>query len=218
MSLLRDWDFKAAERDLLRAVELEPNNDSAHWALAMLFNDRGRFDEALREIETAQMIDPGAVVYMLHRGRILYHARRYEEAITQLNNAIDIDERLMQPYGSLVRVYETSGDYETAFKYFLKREERGSRHENVEKYRKIYEANGWIGLRQSLSDSGGDDFDMARLYALNGNKDAAFESLQKAIEKREALIATVNVEPAFDNIRNDPRFVELVRNLAFERG
>jgi DNA-binding winged helix-turn-helix (wHTH) protein/tetratricopeptide (TPR) repeat protein len=91
VSLLREWNIKAAEQDLRRAIELEPNNDSAHWVLALALSDRGQFDEALREIETAQAIDPGAVVYMFHRGRILYYARRYDEAVTQLNEAIDQD-------------------------------------------------------------------------------------------------------------------------------
>ncbi|HEX6623289.1 MAG TPA: protein kinase, partial [Pyrinomonadaceae bacterium] len=63
-ALLAEWDFPAVERDLLRAIELEPNNDAAHWLYALLLAYRGRFDEALAEIETAQAIDPSALVYM----------------------------------------------------------------------------------------------------------------------------------------------------------
>ncbi|MEQ1762910.1 MAG: winged helix-turn-helix domain-containing protein [Pyrinomonadaceae bacterium] len=218
VNLLREWNIKAAENDLLHAIELEPNSDAAHWTLAMALSDRGRFDEALREIETAQSIDPGAVAYMFHRGRILYYARRYEQAVAQFNQAIDLDDRFIQPFGSMVRVYETAGDYDTAFKYFLKREERSPRREQVEKYKRVYETEGWLGVRRILSESGTNDFDMARLYALRGEKDAAFESLEKAVDKKEWIIRTINVEPAFDNLRGDPRFAELVRSLAFERG
>jgi DNA-binding winged helix-turn-helix (wHTH) protein/tetratricopeptide (TPR) repeat protein len=218
VSLLREWNIKAAEQDLRRAIELEPNNDSAHWVLALALADRGQFDEALREIETAQAIDPGAVVYMFHRGRILYYARRYDEAVTQLNEAIDQDDRFIQPFGSLVRVYEAKRDYETAFKYFLKREERSPRRGDIETYKKVFQTEGWRGVRRSLSNSGTDYFDMARLYALLGEKDAAFECLDKAVAAKVGLLATLNVEPAFDSLRDDPRFAFLVGRLAFDRG
>jgi tetratricopeptide (TPR) repeat protein len=216
--LLRDWNLKAAEQDLVHAVELEPNNDTAHWTLALVLSDLGRFDEALKEMDVAQAIDPSAVAYMFHRGRILYYARRYDAAIEQLKQAIEVDDRFMQTYGSMVRVYETTGDYDTAFQYFLKREERGRRSEQLENYKKIYATEGWLSVRRGVADSGANDFDMARLYSLTDNKDPAFESLQKAVDSRNWLIATLNVEPAFDNIRDDPRFIELVRSLQFERG
>jgi DNA-binding winged helix-turn-helix (wHTH) protein/tetratricopeptide (TPR) repeat protein/TolB-like protein len=218
VSLIYDWHFKAAEKDFLRAIELEPNNDTAHWMMAMLLSARGQFDEALREIETAQAIDPGAVVYMFHRGRILYYARRYDEAITQLNQAIDIDDRFIQPYGSIVRVYEMQGDYDTAFKYFLKREERSSRKDRLEKYKKDYETGGWLALRRNNTDSGNSLFDMARLYAQRGEIDPAFDYLEKCIDEKEWLIGTLMVEPALDNLRADPRFDALMKRLAFDRG
>ena len=218
VGLLRDWNLKAAEKDLVRAIELEPNNDTAHWVLALVLSDRGLFDEALKEMDAAQAIDPGAVAYMFHRGRILYYARRYDAAIEQLNQTIEVDDRFMQTYGSMVRVYELMGDYDTAFQYFLKREERGRRGDRLENHKNVYRTEGWLGVRQSLADSGANNFDLARLYSLTGNKDAALEFLRKAVDARHWLIATLNVEPAFDNIRDDPRFVELVRSLEFEKG
>ena len=218
VSLLYDWNIKSAEQDFLRAIELEPNNDTAHWMQSMVLTDRGRFDEALREIEIAQTIDPGAVVYMFHRGRILYYAGRYEEAIAQYNQAIDLDDRLVQPHGWMVRAYEIKGDYDMAFRYFLKREERSPRKDRLEIYRKAYESNGWVGVRRIVADSGTDLFDMARIYARHGEVAAAFEYLDKAVEKKEWLIATLNVEPAFATLRDDPRFGALLKRLAFERG
>jgi DNA-binding winged helix-turn-helix (wHTH) protein/tetratricopeptide (TPR) repeat protein len=215
--LMYDWDLTAAEKDLKHAIQLEPNNDAAHWTLALVVSARGRLDEALREIETAQMIDPGAVVYMFHRGRILYYSRRYDEAILQYNQAIDLDDRFIQPHGWMVRAYEIQGDYDKAFKYFLAREERSPRKDQLESYKRAYETDGWIGVRRTLSKSGANLFDMARLHAQRGEKDAAFEYLEKAIENREWLVPTLNIEPAFDNLRSDPRFDAVVRRLSFEK-
>ena len=214
---LYDWNFPTAEKDYLRAIELEPNNDTAHWLYAMLLSHRGRVDEAMTEIETAQAIDPGAVLYMVHRGRILYYAGRNEEAIAQYNQAIDLDERFTQPYGWLVRAYELKGDYDTAYQYFLKREERSPRKDQIENYKKAYVTTGWLGVRQNLSESIENNFfDLARLYALRGEKDAAFEYLNKALEKRQWLMVSLKVEPAFDNLRDDPRFGELLKRTGLE--
>ncbi len=212
-----DWDPSAAEKDYLRAIELEPNNDTAHWLYAMNLNNRGRFDEALAEIETAETIDPGATVYMQHRGRILYYARRYDEAITQFQQVIDLDDRINQPYEGLSRIYEIKGDYTSAYQFFLKREERSPRKDRLEIYQKVYETAGWMGVRRELAESlGKQHFDFARLYALQGEKDAAFESLNKAVEKREWHIVTLKVEPAFDSLRYDPRFDELLGRVGLK--
>jgi DNA-binding winged helix-turn-helix (wHTH) protein/tetratricopeptide (TPR) repeat protein len=211
-----DWDYRAAEKDYLRAIELEPNNDTAHWLYAMNLSNRGRSDEALAEIETAQTIDPGATMYMEHRGRILYYARRYDEAITQFQQVIDLDDRINQPYEGLSRVYEIKGDYARAYQFFLKREERSKRKDRVEIYQNVYETAGWVGVRRELAENlGFQNFDLARLYALQGEKDAAFEALNKSVEKREWQMVTLKVEPALDKLRDDPRFGELLKHVGY---
>ncbi len=216
ISLLYDWNYAAAETDFLRAIELEPNNDTAHWLYSMLVAYRGSFDDSMREIATAQAIDPGAVAYMFHRGRILYYARRYDEAIAQYKQAIDLDDRFMQPYGWMVRAYEIKGDYDSAYQSFLKREERSPRKDQLQSYQKAFQAAGWIGVRRDVADTEVGLFDFARLHALQGEKDAAFEYLNKAIEKREWLMITLNVEPAFDSLRDDPRFGTLLIRVGFK--
>jgi DNA-binding winged helix-turn-helix (wHTH) protein/tetratricopeptide (TPR) repeat protein len=212
LGLAYDWNYEAAERDLLRAIELEPNNDTAHWLYALLLTNRGHFDEGLREMEAALAIDPGAVLYLSHRGRILYYARRYDEAITQYQHAIDLDDRFQQTYSWMVRIYESNGDYETAFRFFLKQEERSPRKDQLERYQKVYETSGWLGVRQ-VADTHGRLFDLARLHSLRGERDAAFENLNKAVEERHWMMTTLNVEPAFDSLRDDPRFAELVKRI-----
>ena len=68
INLITEWDFPAAEKDILRAIELDPNNDFAHWLYAFVEAYPGRFDEAIREIETALAISPETVVYIRDRG------------------------------------------------------------------------------------------------------------------------------------------------------
>ena len=117
----------------------------------------------------------------------------------------------------MVRVYEAKGDYATAFRYFINREERSPRKDRIDIYRKIYETDGWIGVRRNLAESADlGHFDLARLHASRGEKDAAFENLNKAVEKREWLVATLNVEPAFDKLRDDPQFAALLTQVGLK--
>jgi tetratricopeptide (TPR) repeat protein len=211
VSGIYDWDYRAAEKDYLHAIELEPSSETAHWLYAMNLSNRGRFDDALTEIDAAMTIDPGATMYKEHRGRILYYARRYDEALTQFQQVIDLDDRPQQPYAGLSRIYEIRGDYDRAYQFFLKREERSPRSDRLEIYRKTFETGGWIGVRRELAETlGVQFFDLARLYALQGKTEAALDALNRSIEKREWFIVTLNVEPAFDNLRADPRFDELL--------
>jgi tetratricopeptide (TPR) repeat protein len=212
-----DWDPHSAEKDYLRAIELEPNNEAAHWLYALNLSNRGRFDEALAEIEIAMTIEPGSTMHMEHRGQILYCARRYDEAIKQWQQVIDLDDRTNQPYAGLSRTYEIKGDYASAYQFFLKREERSPRRDHLEIYQKTYETAGWMGVRRELAESlNFDHFDLARLYALQGEKDAAFEALNKAVEKREWHIVKLKVEPGFDSLRDDPRFDELLGRVGLK--
>jgi len=218
VNLAFEWNLPAAEKDFLRAIELEPNNDTAHWLYALLLANRGRFDEALKEIETAQTIDPSATVYMMHRGRILYFARRYDEAVLQFEQLMDLDENSFSNWTQWA--YKMKGDEAKAYEIFIKIRRR-NKSEHLEIYQKTFETEGLQAVRRKVLevatlDHGefpGGTFHIAKEYALLGEKDLAFEYLNKAVEKRSWLMSTLNVEPAFDNLRGDPRFDELLQRV-----
>lgn len=210
-----EWDFVAAERDLTTAIELEPNNDTAQWGHAFLCVYSGRFEQALQEIETAQTIAPGTPMHERDRGRILYYSRRYDEAIVQLTRSLE----LRQNAGSiwLVRSYEIKGDYSGAFETLMKREKDPQR---IEAYRTAYETAGWQGVRRNFLEfsildkqkgGGANNYQIAIAFAQLGEKDQAFEYLNKLVAERSWLIATLNVDPQVDPLRDDPRFNELLR-------
>ena len=210
-----EWDFVAAEEDLTTAIELEPNNSTVQWGHAFLCAYSGRFEQALKEIETAQAIEPGTVIYERDRGRILYYWRRYDEAIIQLTRSLE----LKSDAGSiwLVRSYEMKGDYSAAFEVFIKNQKDPQR---IEAYRTAYETAGWQGLRRkflefSLLDEqnigGVKLYQIAVLFAQLGDKDQAFAYLNKVAEGRWWQIVVLNVDPQLDPLRGDPRFTELLR-------
>ena len=221
LDFIHDWNLDNAEKNLLRALELEPNNDHAHWLYSLVLAYRGRFDEAIKEVEIAQSIYPGALMYMRDRGRYLYYARRYDEAIEQLNRVIDLDEDFDTAYRWLWRSYELKGDTDAAYRIFIKRLQK-TNPDRVEILQKSYESGGWQAVRRKQLElnklDGNSDtyFEMARQTAVLGEKDEAFDFLNKAIEQRDWQIIMLNVEPMLDNLRGDPRFDELVKRVGLK--
>ena len=223
LELVHEWNFAAAENDLRRAIELEPNNDSAHWVYALLLAYRGRFDEALEEVETAQEIDPGAVMYMRDRGRFLYYARRYDEAIVQLRRVLELDENLGSAYGWLWRAYEMKGESEAAYEIFMKGVKKWS-PDRADIYQGAYETAGWRGVKQKQIEffKANEQKPEMSFYwvaaecGLLGDTDQAFAYLHKAVERREYQIISLSVEPTLDVLRADPRFAELVSQVALK--
>jgi serine/threonine protein kinase/Tfp pilus assembly protein PilF len=220
LALKFKWDFPAVERDVLRAIELEPNNDAAHWLYALLFVYRGRFDEALTEIEIAQTIDPSALMYMRDRARVFYYDHRYDEAIVQLKRVIDLDEDFETAYSWLWQSYELKGDYAAAYESFIEWEKKRN-PSDVAAFQKAYKTAGWRGFKlkllelRTLNERSPEYrlYDAAETFALLGEKDRAFEYLNKAVETRQLDLIMLNVDPTLDSLRNDPRFQEIVRRV-----
>jgi DNA-binding winged helix-turn-helix (wHTH) protein/tetratricopeptide (TPR) repeat protein len=221
LNLVFEWNLPAAEKDLLRAIELEPNHDTAHWLYALLLASRKQFDEALISIEKAQAIDPSATQYMFHRGRILYYARRYDESVVQFERLTDLEPNAFSNWMQFA--YQMKGDEAKAYEIFMKIQKR-RKSDYLEIYQKTYETTGWQGVRRKMiefakldeNELGGGAFNVAKECAWLGEKDQAFEFLNKAVEKRRWLMYTLNVEPAFDSLRDDARFDELLKRVGLK--
>ena len=212
-----EWDFVAAEKDLATAIELDPNNDTAQWGHALLCSHSGRFEQALKEIETAQAIAPGTARHERDRGRILYYARRYDEAIVQLSRSLELRKALGSIWVS--RAYVMKGDYSAAFEAFMRTQEDPER---IQAYRTAYETGGWQGVQRKFLEfsilaqqkgQGVNNYQIAIAYAQLGEKDQAFAYLNKVVEERSWQISPLYVDPQVDALRGDPRFDELLRNI-----
>jgi tetratricopeptide (TPR) repeat protein len=216
------WDFTAAEKDLIHAIELEPGNDTAHWVYAMVLADTSRFDQAIKEIETAQAIAPGTHAYERDRGRILFYARRYDEAIAQLKRAIELKPDSHSAFSWIVRAHEMKGDQAGAFDWFIRWREL-KHTELVEEYRQAYAAGGWLAVKRKLLDfvKVGKDYPDMDAYEIAGNlillgeTNEAFAYFNKAVDKREWEVTMLNIDPFLDTVRDDPRFTELLKRANF---
>ncbi|MCA1617691.1 MAG: hypothetical protein LC729_05025, partial [Acidobacteria bacterium] len=179
---------------------------------------RGRFDEAVSEIKTAIDLEPASLFNQTLYGVNLYYARRYPEAVAQFKRVIATDENFRLPYFWLRATFIAQGNESEAFELF--REEMAYNKEDeatVQALQTAYQSSGWRGVMQERAkryeQSNERYFAGVEFNAEAGNKDKAFEYLEKSYQRREMWMAYLQVDPRLDSLRDDPRYNELVRRV-----
>jgi serine/threonine protein kinase/tetratricopeptide (TPR) repeat protein len=223
---MHDWNWLAAEREFRLGIELKPSSAIAHFRYAEYLITMGRFDEGLAESRRAQDIDPVSARVV---GALAYHylaAHRYDDSVGQFKKAIDLDPHLAWFRAQLGWVYARKGMYAQAIKEYeqLSLQDYAVSPEN----QVVASGLGWIyglagkpneALRilqkfDELSSRGYVDFyQVGAIYAGIGEKDRAFESLEKGYAERSAGMAYIKADPFWDELRSDPRYADLLRRM-----
>jgi tetratricopeptide (TPR) repeat protein len=217
-----DWDWRGAEDDFKQAIRLNPNNAQAHHWYADYLTAMKRFDEALAEVKRARELDPFSLFINWNVGRILFFARRYDEALTDLRRTLEMDQNFARTHIYLQSVYLKKEMNDEAFAELLKVEAlTGASQERIAALKKAYAAGGWKSVWQKEVEFAFEDaksrhitsLSMAFLYAKNGDRNQALESLDRAYEEREGSLVNLNADPHWDELREDPRFADLLRRM-----
>src|SRR5262249_16214741 len=125
---LYGWEFAVAEKTFRRALNLNSNQVTGHYWFALLLAGVGRLDEAFSEIDRALELDPVLVVINCHKGWILYFARRYDAALIQLRNIIDMDPNFALARYFAGLVYVQKGMFGEAIAEFKSARENAENH------------------------------------------------------------------------------------------
>ena len=176
----------------------------------------GRHDEAIREIQSAEQMDPLSSVIHSTFGRILYRARKYEEAIAHLKRALDLEPRNYSAHNRLGDVYAKLGRYDEAITLFEKAGQLRSNGAHTARIARVYAVMGRRReARQMISGVKAGAFDVAAVYVALSDKDEAFRILEKAVEQRDSLLVYLKEDPSFDDLHSDPRWQTLLRRMNF---
>jgi serine/threonine-protein kinase len=202
-------------------LELNPTNGVAlHWR-SHCFLALGRFDESARDAVRALDTDPVSVLLNIHLGEHYHLARQYDLAIEQYRKALELNPNHPNARPLLALVYEAKGMYPEAIAELVKAESFWVGTSRVKgPLGRVYglagrraEAQGV--LQELLRDRAGSKYiaadDIAAVYIGLGETDRAFSWLQQACEERATALVNVKVEPAFDGLRGDRRFADLLR-------
>jgi serine/threonine-protein kinase len=219
-----DWDFAGAENDYRKAIERNPGNAGAHGALAYLLSALGRHEEAVKEIKLDRELDPLQSRVWANVGLDLHWAGRNEEALEELKALLDFDPNHAGAYEYLGRVYITLGRYDDAIAHAAKAVD-------MEKRRPVfliilaiaYARGGRIeesrAIVAELEERSKKEFVspavLAAAYGALGEKDRAFELIDKAYAMRDSRMVAFKSSPIFDTLRSDPRFDALLRKIGF---
>ncbi|MGH9794357.1 MAG: TPR end-of-group domain-containing protein [Candidatus Acidiferrales bacterium] len=217
-----DWDFAGADREYRRAIELKPDYAFAHQWYAEYLATMGRHQEAVAEVRRALELDPFSRSINLVYGQILMYSRDYVAATAQFRKLIDLHPDFAEPYAHLNRIYLQQGKEREFAEYFLQWAERtGFLAKELEGYRRAYQSGDVRALLrerkrvllQQAETYYRAPYMVARIHALLGERDAAFQWLEKAMLQRDDFIIHVTVDPEFDSIRSDPRFQQLLKRI-----
>ncbi|MCA1623632.1 MAG: protein kinase [Acidobacteria bacterium] len=213
-----EYDFEGAERECKRAIELDPNSSLAHQTYSRYLFGRGRFDEAIAEAKTAIDLEPTSRFNQRLYGNSLYFARRYDEAALQFKRLIAMDPNFGTTYPWLSNTLALSGNQSEAFEWFMKLLAlQKADEETVQIFKTAYQTSGWQGIlheRVKRFEKGDEAYFHGAAYnAQVGNKDKAFEYLEKSYQRRELWMSQLLVDPRLDSLRGDARFDELARRV-----
>jgi serine/threonine-protein kinase len=222
VKLWREFDLPGGERGFRRAIELNPGYATAHFWLALHLAGIEAMDEALSEIKLAHELDPLSRVINLNLARVFYFARQYDDSIEQCRKTIEMYPDYLIAHRRLGIAYAEKGMFEEAegeFKKALALSENDTETMSAMGY--AYAAAGRIeDARKTLDrinavakDAYVSPYSMARIHVGLGEIDEAFEWLEKAYQERHGILTYLKVEAAFDRLRSDPRFVDLLRRI-----
>jgi len=220
-----NFNWQEAERLFKRAIELNPNNSTAHQWYAEFLSSRGRQEEALTESDKALAIDPLSLIIGQTKAIVLFGEKRYDEALEQCRRTLDLDKefRSVRLYASYCHfALARYPEYVAEFQGAIAIDEKGRRY--ADEAGRVFEQAGIEGLHRWMIENI-DEFSnqpynnpyyKARLYALLGDKDASIRWMQKAIEVRSGIVVDWTADPALDAVLDDPRFMMLIRKAGLE--
>ena len=222
-----DWDFTAAEREFQRALAFNPGYATAHHAYAMsCLAPCGRLDEAFTEMKRALELDPLSLFINANFGLALNLARRYDEAVEQIHKTLDLEPNYYLAHLYLGWIYQQQGRANEAVAALEK--SRALSGDSPFITGALGQAYAQCGRREAAQAIVGEleekarkkyvsPLGPARVHAGLDNKPQAFHWLEKAHDDRSSWLILLKVDPAFDTLRGDDRFRELLQKVGLDQ-
>ncbi|HKZ53061.1 MAG TPA: tetratricopeptide repeat protein, partial [Candidatus Acidoferrales bacterium] len=220
-----DWDWRGAEREYRRALEVNPNYPTAHHYYAVYLSASGRYEEAIKEIRRARELDPLSPIIRGAEVMILFFARKHDEAIRESHKALEIDRNFGWFHGWRGAAYLEQGMFDSALADF---EQHAAVSATSDVLARLGYAYGRVGrradalkimreLEQRSKREYVSSFDIALVYIGLGDRTEALAWLERAYQNKEGVmwLTGLKVNPWFDGLRDDPRFQDLLRRMNF---
>jgi len=221
-----DWNWSEAETEFSRALNLNPNDAEAHRTYANFLAALGRQAEAQTEIHRAQELDPLYITTRITAGWVDYFARQYRKAVEECRAALELDPNSAGGYDCLGGAYLAQGSYQQAIDACQKAarlsENAPARTVGLgEAYarggKKTESKEVLEQMRDRAKRAYVSPVFLSRLYLASGDHMQALAQLEQAYRERDPYVVWIKVEPAFDPLRADAGFQDLLGRVGFPR-
>jgi tetratricopeptide (TPR) repeat protein len=218
-----EWDWAGAEREFMRAIELNPAYETAHHWYGFLLVYQRRVDEAVAEMCKAYDLDPLSLAVNRNLGYLYYMARRYDEALEALQKTIEMDPSYTYTHFCMGLVYLRTGDFQKAIDVLQKERELmggvnpivviplGTAYVRMGDRQKAEEI--LAGVEERMKHEYVSPFYLSQFYFALGELDKGFELLEKGYRERDIFMRQVRAFPMEDEVIRDPRYDTLLKKL-----
>jgi serine/threonine-protein kinase len=220
-----NWQWKEAESYFRRAIELSGGDATTRQWYGEMLMKVGRIDDGIRQLRIAQRLNPLSPIITSTVGWALYSAGRQAEAVAAFQSAARLHPEFAHTYEGLGSAYIEQGRFEEAIAQFQKGADLLSGRQSSRAYlARAYalggrrrEAEAMLGqLEKDANEKSGSPWDVALVAMSLGRKEQVMPWLERAYEVRDFPLAFINIDPAFKELRSDPRFVRLLKRMGFE--
>jgi TolB-like protein len=217
--LVRDRDFAGFEREINRAIELNPNFAEGHRRNGLRLLYLGQFEAARTELSKALDLDPLSNLTNHTYAQTLVYEGRYDEAEARIRKNLEIDPGFALFHVQLSTLYRLKGNYAAAVEESAKNSELQNQPEAARLKRERFAKGGWQGYLHAfvteLEQNKSTPYALAIAYAELGEKDKAFAVLEEVYKSHSNLIGYFKIDPQLNPLRDDPRFAALLRKAGF---
>jgi tetratricopeptide (TPR) repeat protein len=223
-----EWNVPEAERQLRRAIELNPNYYRAHSYYSIMLAQLGRSEEAHEQFREARTLDPLSAFSAAVGWHVFYCARQYDETIKVCRAALEMEPRIRSAYFGLILSFEQRGEYAKAIEQGVLSIQPGDRDSeqrkrDADRLRRALASGGERGywkeclalfLENHDPQDPTDLDEAARIYMHLGDSARALDWLEKAYKAHDPyLIFWILAAPEFDSLHAEPRYQKIVRDM-----
>jgi tetratricopeptide (TPR) repeat protein len=216
-----NWDAAGAEREFLRAIELDPKYVTAHHWYATFLMIQGRYPGALEQIDLARQLDPGSTAILSDKALILFHQGDRDEAVPLLKQLSGSQPDFFSTHQYLSYIYLDDGDYPS---YLAEASKAAALSHNAQEMEIVRAAeNGYhsggrtemlesiLRVQKKYFDSGSmPAFFIAETYGRLGDHQNTLQYLKTSFQRHEVAFLAIRVDQAWTFLHSDPTFQQLV--------
>lgn len=223
---LFDWDWVGAERELMRSIELNGSLPVSRDLYAFYYlRPVGRIEEAISQTQQALSLDPLSILFRVHLGFLFYVEHKYEYSIAQFRKVLEMSPQYYLAHAWMGNVYTLAGHFDAALACYARAREADVNSKFVDSLEAMTLALAGrraeaAAMLEQITRRAASDYispvSIAYICTALGDKDRAFENLDRAIYDRDPNILGLRSNPIFDSLRTDERYHAILRKMQLE--